>query len=171
MSNVKVSTYVDNCTEFIEFADLASWEIPQVPGFMYSNVSSALITKAFNHPDLKYVKSMDVPYEQDTFLVNHPVFSEKKKHAMRIAKIVDSLYEGALFPPVILDISADSMHKCHTCMPVGHHRVRALQYMNELKVPCIFSKVDMSIIRSLLPRPRCAAYYKEHIGRITSAAI
>lgn len=112
---------------WLEFKKIALWEYPVFHGFAYDHIPDDKIKAAVDHPLLEQV-NVSLDWEDDEFLVNEQRIPEEDKHAFRVAALVKSFSSGQPMQESI-ELDTFSIGQCASCVPNGHHRVRALQYL------------------------------------------
>lgn len=115
---------------WLQFDKIELWDSVVITGFQYDEVPDADIQAALDSPHLHQVNTA-LDWEDDTWLSEHATIPPTQKHAYRVAGLVADMRAGnGLATAIELDTFA---MRCCSCVPNGHHRVRALQFLG---LPC-----------------------------------
>lgn len=141
--------YLDKYDEvdLVLFASLDNFEFP-INGFAYDNITDQDIEKCLS--DSTNLSSIDTKkeWQDDDFLANSKDIKDELKHAYRVAKIVQEIMNGTfIMNPVHFDTFI--MDSCMSGISDGHHRIRALKYLEYVSVPVLMNG-DLDIISSII---------------------
>ena len=116
---------------WLQFNKIELWDSVGITGFQYNEVSDAEIQAALYSPHLPHINTA-LDWEDDDWLADHMTITPNKKHAYRVAALVADLRAG-LGLATAIELDTFSAMRCCSCVPNGHHRIRALQFLG---VPC-----------------------------------
>lgn len=113
---------------------LREWDFPPLPFFQYDQVTDEQIARALS--DTTNLASVDpqLDWEDDRWLSRAKHIPEDLKHTYRTAALVRDLTSGHVLREAIL-LDTFSGGACGCCITNGHHRIRALQYLNVPAAP------------------------------------
>lgn len=113
---------------WLTFDKIQNWEYLFWPGFQYDEIPDEHIEAALaDIASLKHVKP-ELDWEADRWLHENKQIPTERKHAYRVAALVKSFREGRLMRKGI-NLDTYCVQDCRSCVPDGHHRVRALQFL------------------------------------------
>ena len=119
---------------WLNLKKLEDWEFPMFQGFQYDHIEDATIASAL--ADFENLAQVDplLDWEDDHWLSENQNIPDEHKHAYRVAALVHQFQHGH---PMQHGISLDTFlaNKCCSCIPNGHHRIRALQFLGVNIVP------------------------------------
>jgi hypothetical protein len=112
---------------WLQFDKLKQWDYLVMPFFQYDDVPDAHIYEALQDPGLAHV-DVQLDWEDDQWLSAAGHIPEARKHAYRVAALVQAFQSGQ---PMSAAIELDTFHvlRCGCSIGNGHHRIRALQYL------------------------------------------
>jgi hypothetical protein len=112
---------------------ICEWEGALFPGFQYDSITDEEITNALSDD---YIAKVDpnLDWENDSELYLNESIPEEFKHVYRVAALVRDFKKGNLMRYSI-ELDTYTMYNCRSCIPNGHHRIRALQYLGLLSAP------------------------------------
>lgn len=113
---------------WLNLTKLKEWDYPFFLGFAYDAVTDEDIEAALT--DVVNLPHVDVrlDWEDDRWLEQHTGIPASQKHAYRIAALVRAFREGDVMQRTIA-LDTFTVGTCCSCVPNGHHRIRALQYL------------------------------------------
>ena len=133
------------------------------PGYQYDSISDAVIADAL--VDTQVINNIDtgIDWQDDRWLSVLTTVPESRKHAYRVAALVRELQLGGKLKSAI---SLDTFSNVHCCNSIsdGHHRVRALQYLDMASGPFSLSGEldvleDMVAIAGAVCPTNCASMF------------
>lgn len=118
---------------FLSLEKMRTWDYPVFRAFQYDDVSDEQISAALK--DIESIKLVDplIDWEDDDYLSKNNIIEENLKHAYRVASIVLSIKDKGILSAI--EIDTYSCNKCGFCIPNGHHRIRAFEFMGIDVVP------------------------------------
>lgn len=119
---------------WINLAKLDEWDFPFLLGFQYDSISDESITSALLDFDNLAQVDPELDWEDDDWLATNTDIEDEHKHAYRVAALVHQFRSGQ---PMNSGINLDtfSVSRCLSCIPNGHHRIRAIQYLGVPAAP------------------------------------
>ncbi len=114
-------------SNFLKFAAFDEWDHSLIQGFQYDSISDADIDVALLDFEKVSLINSSLDWEDDAYLMQTCDIPESQKHAYRVAAIVHSIRRHGISSAIELDTYSSG--QCCSCVPNGHHRVRALQYL------------------------------------------
>lgn len=125
------------------------WEYPIWKGYQYDNITDTEIEKVLsNYQNILLKINPNLDWEDDYYLRECLDIPDELKHAARIAKLVQVILIGNKVTPITIDTF--SVDNCKNCIPNGHHRIRALQYLKYDRFPASLSGYTY-LIKQLKP--------------------
>lgn len=118
-----VSTYFN----WLDINKVGNWPSAFFNGFQYDDITDEQITIALADPALVNVDVLS-EWEDDDWLRDHQTIPEDMKHAYRVAALVVTLRNGDGIRNAI-QIDTFAFSRCRSGVYDGHHRIRALQYL------------------------------------------
>jgi len=111
--------------DIVSFTQLSRWKHPIIRGYAYSYITNKMIEQARFHP---YFSMVNVQKEhEDDNSGNNFYISMEIWHAIRIAKLAECISFEGLKKAIIIDTMTNA--NAIMCIPDGHHRIRAMQYL------------------------------------------
>lgn len=127
-TTIPVETVLD--VNYLSLTKMRQWDYPIYQEFQYDEIPDSDIQAALQDPVLENIDPTK-DWEDDIFLLKADI-PDDKKHSFRVASLVVDYRKKGQFDPIELDsFSMD----CGFCIPNGHHRIRAYQFMKIDKVP------------------------------------
>ncbi len=111
-------------TNWLDIRLMRDWPYPAWQGFQYDYIEDIQIAEALADDRIVNVNA-SLDWEADHWLMESDI-AEDKKHSYRVAAIILALMNGGYLSKIELDTYALN---CCSCVPNGHHRVRALEYL------------------------------------------
>lgn len=118
---------------WLTLSKICEWEGAIHPGFQYDSITDSEITSALND-DYNSEIDPNLDWENDSELYFNESIPEEFKHSYRVAALVRDFRNGNLMHRSI-ELDTYVMGTCRSCVPNGHHRIRALQYLGLLSAP------------------------------------
>lgn len=107
---------------------MQDWDFPFHRGFQYDDITDEHIAAALVDVDNLACVLPDIEWQCDGWLERNQTIPAGRKHAYRVAALVHAFRgENVLKNGISLDTFCVS--QCCSCVPDGHHRIRALQYL------------------------------------------
>ena len=135
------------CFSLISFRLL--YKSPYFYGFAYDYISDEEIEESFQY--IQFV-NIEIEWQDDYELSNNKNIPDKLKHAIRVAKLVDIIRNNKGIDAV----SFDTYSKGLSFISDGHHRIRALQYLQYEYFPASIAGT-ISLIQKITRK-----YYKNY---------
>lgn len=133
---------------YLSLSKMRTWEGAFIQCFQYDDVMDEQIAKALADLDNINAVNPDIDWEDDAFLAHHEGIPDNEKHAYRVAAIVKTLQDEPCFKhPIEFDTYSNG--QCGFCVPNGHHRVRAADFLKIDVVPFSLNG-DLNMIDELV---------------------
>lgn len=152
-------------SNWIEFSKLTQWcdDMGIVSGFQYDAISNSDIDAAIK--DTENLKMVDplCDWEDDQWLRDQTSIPEDQKHAYRVAAMVAEILSGGCIKNAI-ELDTFSMQNCCSCIPNGHHRIRAMQYLGMTSGPFSLSG-HLDLLEELVQigGVKCPKEYRKYV--------
>lgn len=113
---------------------IENWDFSVLLGFQYDDIPDEHIEDALNDSKLLPLVDAKKDWEDDHFLAETPQIPDARKHAYRVAAIIDSIRRGERISHAI-ELSTFANGNCVSCVTNGHHRIRAFQFLGLTAAP------------------------------------
>lgn len=127
--NNKINIVSD--VNYLYLNKLSLWDYPIWTNFQYDEISDEDIYSALQDLNLANVDP-NLDWEDDMWLLEYDI-PENKKHSYRVASLVKEYRKNGKFNNII-ELDTFAMD-CGFCIPNGHHRIRAYQFLGIDAVP------------------------------------
>lgn len=115
-------------SNWLVFNKIKKWPGVGLIGFQYDAISDQDIALALADVDnLQHVVT-SVDWEDDEWLAENTAIAPTQKHAYRVAALVAEFQSGAVLKQAI-ELDTFCCMRARSCVPNGHHRIRALQFL------------------------------------------
>jgi hypothetical protein len=111
---------------WLNLEEMRNWSGIIFLGFQYDDIPDDDIDRALAD-DALFSINTDLDWEDDKVLRESQRIPDRLKHAYRVAALVKSIETRKLEKAIELDTFCTV--RCRSCIPNGHHRIRALQYL------------------------------------------
>lgn len=122
---------------WLQFDRIAHWDALALTGFAYDHIPDTAIEAALADPRLPAVNA-DLDWEDDRWLAACPDIPDDQKHAYRVAALVRQFQSGRPLQSAIW-LDTFCLSYCQSGVSNGHHRIRALQYLDCPAGPFVLS--------------------------------
>lgn len=113
---------------WLQFDRISHWEVSVLHGFQYDSITDTDIAEALQDRDRLMNVDCNIDWENDRWLARNEEIQDSKKHAYRVASLIEAMTSGRLLQKSI-NLDTYSNGSCCSCVCDGHHRIRALQYL------------------------------------------
>lgn len=110
----------------LSFQALERWEYPLHREFSYDYIGDSEIEAALASPELDAFQLSKSWVDRTD---NHSTGADNPIHPLIIAKLVSEFRKGGNAHPIRIEAAEDIRSECGFCVPDGHHRLRALQFL------------------------------------------
>lgn len=114
---------------WLKLDKIEQWDYLFLLGFQYDSVTDAAIEAALL--DFEQLAQVDpnLDWEDDVWLSRNTNIDDSNKHAYRVAALVHAMCTGHPIENAI-ELDTYNVSRCLSCIGNGHHRIRAIQYLN-----------------------------------------
>ena len=120
--------YNRRMANWLTLSKFSQWQYLVISGFQYDAIADAAITRALKDAHVLGHIDTRLDWEDDEYLAESQEVPEEVKHAYRVAALVQELRSGAQLRKSV-ELDTFNVGNCCSCIPNGHHRIRALQYL------------------------------------------
>lgn len=119
---------------YLSIKRMRDWDAPIFRSFQYDDITDEQINSALVDLDNLGQVNPKIDWQDDMFLFKHENIDNEMTHAYRIAALVMELKDNPVFDwPIEFDTF--SIEQCGFCIPNGHHRIRAAEFLGIDVVP------------------------------------